>query len=140
MSTIAVNDSLLRKSMKFNGVFSGLSGAAFLLFSQGLAVFMGLGADGAVQNISLGASLLFFAGFLLLTSSNWTQEKRRILIFSGEIAILLDVLWVLGTVAVLLGDFFPLSVGAKWMFAIIGIFVLDFAIFQAVGLWRVLKK
>ena len=140
MSTTILNSRLLRKSMRFNGYFSVLSAVICLFFAQNVARLMGLGVEGSGEIISQGVSLLVFAAFLLIASSKLTKDKRMAMIIYGSIASILDVLWVIGSVNILLNDLVPLSTAGQWIIAIIALFVLDFAIFQSLGLERLLKS
>lgn len=140
MSTTILKSRLLRKSMQFNGYFSALSAAICLFFAQSVAKLIGLGAEGSGEIISQGITLLVFAAFLLIASSKLTEGKRVALLVSGSIAVILDVAWVIGSIPILLNDLMPLSTAGKWIIAIITLFVLDFAIFQSLGLERLLRS
>ena len=140
MSTTIMNSRLLRKSMQFNGYFSVLSAVICLFFAQNVARLMGLGVEGSSEIISQGVSLLVFATFLLIASSKLTKNRRMAMIISGSIASILDVLWVIGSVYILLNDLVALSTAGKWIIAIIALIVFDFAIFQSLGLERLLKS
>ncbi len=140
MSTTIMNSRLLRKSMQFNGYFSLLSAVICLFFAQNVARLMGLGVEGSSEIISQGVSLLVFAAFLLIASSKLTKNRRMAMIISGSIASILDVLWVIGSVYILLNDLVALSTAGKWIIAIIALIVFDFAIFQSLGLERLLKS
>jgi len=126
--------------MQFNGYFSVLSAVICLFFAQNVARLMGLGVEGSSEIISQGVSLLVFAAFLLIASSKLTKNRRMAMIISGSIASILDVLWVIGSVYILLNDLVALSTAGKWIIAIIALIVFDFAIFQSLGLERLLKS
>ena len=51
-------------------------------------------------------------------------------------AIIGDVVWVIGTAAILLTDAFSLTSEGKWLLFIIGDIVLTFAVVQYIGLRR----
>ncbi len=140
MAEVISNTTLLRKSMQFNGLFSAISAVICLLFAQSVAVTMGLGEAGSDQILSQGISLLIFSAFLLLTSSRLTENKRTALIVSGSIAILLDVVWVFGSATALINDLLPLSSAGEWIVTIIALLVLDFAIFQSLGMKRMFRN
>ncbi len=137
MPDIMSDSRLLRKSMQFNAVFSLLSALTCLFFSEGVAVFIGLGADAGPEIIGLGISLLIFAGFLFAASSERSAGKQQFLVRAGAIIIVLDILWVVSSAYVLLRALMPLNLVGQWTVAIIALLVLDFAILQSLGLRRV---
>lgn len=140
MSNTALDSGLLRKAMQFNGIFSTLSALVCLLFTQGVATFMGFGSEGVERVASQGVTLLIFAAFLFATSSGFTKNKRTLLLVCGSVAVLLDVVWVVGSANVLVTGVMPLSTPGKWGVAVTAVFVLDFAIFQSLGLRRILRS
>ncbi len=133
------NSKLLRVVMRSNGALSTLTGLECLFFAKGTAAFMGLGAEWTAPMQALGISLLFFAAFLFLSSSRWTEHKPAALLTCGAIATLLDLLWVVGSVSLLVLKSLPLSVPGQWLVAVVAVFVFDFAVFQSLGIRRLLR-
>ncbi len=140
MSEFILNSGLLRKSLQFNGLFSGLSALICLFFAESIATFLGLGVEKSGEILGQGVSLLIFSIFLFLAASQLTENRRKVLLICGAIAIVLDIIWVIGSANVLINNLLPLSASGKWTVGIIALFVLDFAIFQSLGLKKILAK
>src|SRR5687768_8242532 len=100
-------DTLLRRVLRANGVFSTISGA-FLIVDAGLiATFLGLAS--ATPIVALGVGLLAFAAALF-----WDAAQRSISPRDARIVIALDVAWVIGSIVVVLADPFALTTAGKW--------------------------
>ena len=124
--------SLLRHALQANGCFSALSGAVFLLAAQPIARLAGLDP---LQVRSLGPGLLLFATWLF-----WISSRRRIPARQAWIVVALDLLWVLGSAALLLGHLAPLTVAGRWLVGLIAVAVLLLADLQAYGLYRLHRQ
>jgi len=124
-----MNDSqrLLRNALRANGAFSALSGLVFLLDAGGASAAAGL-PGGALRG--LGAGLLGFAGLLAFVSS-----RPRIPLATAMAVVWADLLWVGGTVPVVLLD--ALSHAGSVAAIAIADVVLLFAILQYLGVRRV---
>jgi len=121
--------NLLRNALRGNALFSGLSGAVALLAAQSLAAFTGIQMP--VVFIILGVVLILYAIDLFWIASQETIDHR----FAWA-TILLDVVWVLGSVAILLFESPPLTVAGRWTVALLAEAVAIFAILQYIGLRR----
>ena len=133
MTTTAIqtNDRLLRSALRGNGVFSTISGAAFILASAQIAAFLGVAPDAAVLIALVGVGLLGWGGLLF-----WATSRPAIDLTIAIAAIAGDVLWVLGSLYVLLADPFGFTTAGRWATLIIADAVVIFAILQFVGLRR----
>jgi hypothetical protein len=123
--------NLLRSALIGNGIFSTVSGTAFIIGAKPLAAFAGIDTPWII--IGIGVSLLFFAVGLI-------RNARREHIHKGEatMAIAMDFLWVFGSAIIIaLGI---LSTGGNWGTAIVADIVLIFAVIQSVGLRRLKTK
>lgn len=121
----------LRLALLGNALFSAVSAAECLLFRDAVAQWTGLSA---AQVQALGFDLALFAGFLafVLTRPDLgTRTMGRVV----QTIIALDVLWVVGSVALLLVDN-PLTTAGQWTVALVALVVADFAYFQ----WHGLRK
>jgi len=139
MSDRLEKSALLRKAMLANAAFSTISGLVFVLFAEEIAVFEGLGTSAAGLVTEVGILLFVFASFLVFAVNRF-KTKSRALFISGEIAVALDVLWVIGTVIVIVFDMPAMTVGGQWAAIIVALLVLDFAVFQFIGLKRMYKS
>jgi len=120
------NASFLRKALRANAIFSGISGATFLIASGLVAVM--LDAYDHIGRIHLvGASLVAFSGFLFyLASRDSIAEPVVIAVIAA------DALWVGGSwLAITAG---MTSGGGTWAVAIVADIVTLFAILQWLGL------
>ena len=121
--------SLLRIALKGNATFSIASGVVLVMAAPALARIMGIPWPLALT--VTGVILLPFG--LLLWRLAATQELAPTV---GWIAVVLDVLWVVGSVALLLGGWLPLTAAGKWIVALLAEAVGLFAILEYLGVRR----
>ena len=119
---------LLRRALLGNAAFSTLCGITLLVGGGALEPTLGVPA---LALRVVGLSLLPFAWGL------W-QNARRAELRRGEawVAVGLDLAWVAGSAALMLGKLWPLAPAGTW--AVVGVadVVLLCAILQTVGLVR----
>lgn len=121
--------NLLRYSLRGNAVFSGLSGAGFVLAAGYLASLTGLQPP-LIFTIT-GIGLIGYAGLV------WRLSASPLIAPAQAWAIILaDVAWVAGSLALLLWEIVPLTVTGKWLIAILADVVGIFAVLQYIGLQR----
>ena len=123
------NESLLRKSLMANAVFSTICGLALIFASGALATL--IGAVGATELIVIGVVLLFFVADLVRTALGEAIPRSRIYYF-----IAMDVLWVIGSAVVLWGFSVPFTAAGRWIILLVADVVGLFAILQYLGLRR----
>ena len=121
--------NLLRNAPRGNALFSGLSGIVSLLAAQSLATFTGL--QEPLVFVVLGVVLILFAIDLIWIASPDIINRRI-----AVAVILLDAVWVAGSVIILLFDLVPLTVAGRWTIALLAEVVALFAILQTIGLRR----
>ncbi len=116
----------LRTVLRANAAFSLLSGTILAAGSTALDDVLGIPT---LWLATLGVGVVAF-GLIVRRISEPDQVRRG----SALLVVGADIAWVIGTAAVLLG--FPelLSIAGRWTFGIIGLFVLDFALLQVLGL------
>ena len=125
----AANDTFLRRTLLGNVAFSLISGAACLLGANALAALMGIPQPAILM--ALGGGLLMFALGVYLTASQRPLDPRKATaIFAA------DVVWVVGSVAILALDLFGLTTEGRWLVLIIADVVLGFAVLEFFGLRR----
>jgi hypothetical protein len=117
----------LRYSLRANGVFSTLSGFAFLGASRAVAGVLGDVPPALVA--SVGAQLVLFAAALVWIASR--DRPPRSLVIG---VICADLAWVLGTIVVVQAEL--LSSGGTTLAIAIADVVLVLAILQSVGLYK----
>jgi hypothetical protein len=119
---------LLRRALYGNALFSVLSSIVILVANRRLVDLLGL------QNIAdlkaLGIGLLMYAGWLF-----WNAKRQTIGIMEAWIAVTLDMLWVVGSYALLFAVTF--SGRGKWIVVLVAEMVLLFGVMQWLGLRRV---
>ena len=120
---------LLRQALRGNGVFSAVSGLTLIIAARPIAAFMGLAWPLALT--ITGLVLLPYAAVLFWATSQAEIDPRL-----AKAAVVLDGLWVIGTILLLLTDWLNLSVAGNWTVALLAEAVLTFAILQALGLRR----
>ncbi len=119
---------LLRRALRGNALFSLLSGVAILAMNRRLADFLGLPSDADLT--ALGIGLLAYAGWLL-----WNARRETIRIAEAWIAVILDILWVVGSYALLFAT--TLSSSGKWIVGLVAEMVFLFGLMQWLGLRRI---
>jgi len=122
---------LLRRALQGNALFSMISGAFILAINRGLVEFLGLPSN--VSLTPLGIGLLGYAVWLL-----WNAKREKIRILDAWIAVILDIVWVVGSYALLLAVRF--SSGGKWAVVLVAELVFLFAVMQWLGLRRVSRS
>jgi hypothetical protein len=129
--TIEECQGLLKKALTGNAVFSVISGVAILFADRWVVKFLGL--PDQVSLALLGISLIIYAVLLWLSA-----RKTKIKITGAWVAIVMDVVWVVGSYALIV--VVPFSVWGKWVVALVAELVLAFAVLQWMGVRRVLKS
>ena len=119
---------LLRRALQGNALFSVISGALILAINRTLVEFLGLPSSASLTPLGIG--LLVYAGWLL-----WNAKREKIKIVDAWIAVALDMVWVVGSYALLFAVRF--SIGGKWVVGLVAELVFLFALMQWFGLRRV---
>ena len=122
------NDRLLRASLRANAAFSGVCGVVALATAGPLANALGV-PEARILTV-LGAQLLLFGGLLLFLAA-----QSPIWLRPAVAVVVADVLWVIGTVPVLL--WVPLTPPGVWTAVAIAGIVAVFAVVQFIGIHRV---
>ncbi|HFE66030.1 MAG TPA: hypothetical protein ENJ93_02105 [Chloroflexi bacterium] len=126
------NNKLLRYTLRSNAAFSAVSGVIAILAAAPIAAFMGLASP--LILVVIGVGLLPFA-FLVYKVSTMTAIKP---LFVKEILVM-DLLWIGGSVAILLVGWPVLTTNGRWLVAILADIVAVFALLEFVGLHRLPK-
>ena len=121
--------SLLPLTLRINGITSVITGLALIFFESGFQQLLGVSFPFSL----VGVSLLVFAIFVLSVA-----RRKPVVPALVWVVIALDVLWVLGSVEVMLADTSITPLG-HWMIGIVALVVADFAIFQFIGLRNILQ-
>ena len=119
---------LLRRALQGNALFSVISGALVLAINRTLVEFLGLPSSASLTPLGIG--LLVYAGWLL-----WNARREKIRIVDAWMAVALDMVWVVGSYALLFAVRFSSS--GRWVVALVAEAVLVFAVMQWLGLRRV---
>ena len=119
---------LLRRALQGNALFSVISGTLMLAINRTLVEFLGLPSSASLTPLGIG--LLGYAGWLL-----WNARREKIKVVDAWIAVILDMVWVVGSYALLFAVSF--SRGGKWAVAVVAELVFLFAVMQWLGLRRV---
>jgi hypothetical protein len=115
---------LLRSTLVINAISTALCGLALLLAPAPLAELLGVSPPAILAGV--GAGLVLYAAGLV-----WTARRQPIPGAAAWAAIVLDLGWVLGSVAVVeLGILSSIGAG---LVALVAALVLVFAVLQLVG-------
>jgi hypothetical protein len=125
--------SFLVKVLRTDGAFATFSGAILLLAAGPIAGLIELSSPLALALV--GLILLGYGGFLLYFAAREPQNRTV-----AREAIVLNLLWVVGSYAGLLLGVFPVNTAGKWAIAIVAEAVALFAILESVALWRIRRE
>jgi hypothetical protein len=115
---------LLRSTLVINGVSTVLCGLVLLAVPGTLAELLGVSAPALLAVVG-GGLVLYAAGLF------WTARRRPIPDAAAWAAIVLDLGWVVGSVALIeVGVLSPIGTG---LVALVAAVVLIFAVLQFVG-------
>jgi hypothetical protein len=131
MATVMQQDksALLRNTLKANALASALSGLAFFLGSGVLAPFMGINSPILLGALGVGVMIFAFGVFLVFQETPLNAHK-------GSLIFVLDVIWVIGSILLLIADPLTLSGEGKWIVLILGDIVGVFAVLEYLGIRR----
>lgn len=119
---------LLRRALQGNALFSVISGVVILAANRTLVEFLGLPSSASLT--AMGIGLLGYAGWLL-----WNARREKIKIVDAWIAVFLDMVWVVGSYALLFAVRF--SSGGKWLVVLVAELVFLFGVMQWLGLRKI---
>ncbi|MGI9595057.1 MAG: CPBP family glutamic-type intramembrane protease [Acidimicrobiales bacterium] len=114
--------SNLRTLLRANALFAATTGLAAVAATGPIATLIGVAEHRLVS--ATGAGLLVFAVILVIASGT----RPSVLIGSGRLISVADVMWVVGSVAILL--LADLPAGGNVTVAVIGAIVAGFAVLQ----------
>jgi hypothetical protein len=131
MATVMQQDksALLRNTLKVNALASAVSGLVFFLGSGVLAPFMGV--DSPILLGVLGVGVVIFAVGVFLVF-----QEQPISVRKGSIIFVLDVIWVVGSILLLIVDPLTFSNEGKWIVLILADIVGIFAVLEYLGVRR----
>jgi len=111
---------LLRRTLRGNGIFCGLSGAAFIVGAAPITTFLGLSTP--IILLVLGLVLLLTAVSLFRAAAPHSIDYR-----TGLLYAIIDSVWVVGSVILLLGSWIPFTTEGKWAVGLVAVIVALFA-------------
>jgi len=111
---------LLRRTLRGNGIFCGLSGAAFIVGAAPITTFLGLSTP--IILLVLGLVLLLTAVSLFRAAAPHSIDYR-----TGLLYAIVDSVWVVGSVILLLGSWIPFTTEGKWAVGLVAVIVALFA-------------
>ena len=117
---------LLRRTLQGNGIFCGLSGAAFMVGAWPLTTFLGLSTP--IILLVLGLILLLTALSLFRAAAPHSIDYRIGLLYA-----IIDSMWVVGSVILLLTSWIPFTTEGKWAVGVVAIIVALFASLEFYG-------
>ena len=127
------NGRFLRNVLRWNALFSTLSGLFVLFFAETVAQLIGL-ANPMIL-VVLGIGLLPFAFFVYQVSAMKTLNYKLVWTI-----IVMDVMWVVGSVILLFSNLLPLTTVGKWSIGLLADVVAIFAILEYVGVRKAQKE
>lgn len=132
----AAQSLFLRRALQADTLLSGLSGLIALIDASLVANLLGFSSAVATRNVMLlGIGMLAWAALAFWLSTR--PQLNRGLVFT---IIEGNLLWVVGSVLLLLSGWLPFSTSGKWTVAIVADLVGLLAILQYVGWRRLIKR
>jgi len=122
---------LLRRALLGNALFSTLSAITILLAPRWVLRLLGLSQSLSLR--VLGFSLIAFAVALVINA-----RRPQVKTSDAWAAVIMDVVWVLGSGALLF--LVPFSTSGKWVVVLVADMVLIFAILQFAGIRKIQKS
>jgi hypothetical protein len=122
-----ISASLLTKVIRADGLFALLSGSILLIGAGPVADLIDLAQPSALMVV--GVVLLGYAGMLLYYVSRESHSR-----LVAQIAIVLNLAWVVGSYAGLLLGLFPVNTAGMWAIAIVAEVVFMFAIAEFIAI------
>ncbi|GAB4431774.1 MAG: hypothetical protein Kow0031_12990 [Anaerolineae bacterium] len=121
--------TFLRRVIRADGLFSGLSGLLLIAAAGPLAAFLGLSAPWVLA--AIGVMLLLYSADLWYIAAQRPISHRLTIA-----AIVADLAWVLASWAIILTGRPALTTPGAWAVAIVSDVVILFAVLKYVGLRR----
>jgi hypothetical protein len=121
-----------RRVLLGNAIFSTISGLIMIVDAGPLSAFTGIEPPIVLRIVGIG--LLLFAG------SVWTAARQPVKAHELLMIAILDTVWVLGSIALLVGGWLPLTTAGQWTVGVIADLVATFAVLQFVVLWRMKRS
>ena len=120
---------VLRRALTANAVFSGICGVLSVLAAASIARLTGIAQ---AEVFALGINLEVFSVLLIVlaTRKDYSRGWVRALVMA---VIAMDVLWVVGSAALLLMPAAPLTTAGSWIVFGVALVVADVAYFQLRG-------
>lgn len=118
-----VRESKLRNILKANALFSLVSGLVLILFPEDTAIKMNLTNN--LPLVIIGLGLILFAAIILFISYKKSLNYQFV-----KSIILQDLLWVLGSIILLIVMPFGISVWGNILISLIAVIVFCFAFLQ----------
>ena len=129
-SRISFKDkSFLQRALLGNATFSGFSGLVMVLAAGALSQLLGL--ENSLFLVIVGGILLLYMPILVWLSNHSPVPAH----FAWEV-IVLDVVWVLGSLILIFTELVPLTSSGKWAIALTADIVFVIAVLQYLGLRR----
>ena len=120
---------LLRRAMQADAVVSWVSGLLLTLLPGPLSALIGFAEPDYL--LAVGIGLIGYAAWLLFSA-----RRPEVNLWAGRTAILLNVLWVVGSAALLLAVPGLFNSLGQWLVGLVALVVADFALVQYIGLRR----
>lgn len=124
----SMNQTLIRRILYGNAIFSGLSGLLFIVAASPIANFIWL--DASLVIFVLGLALVGYAVLIYMNASR-AEISRSFVLF----AIIGDSSWVLLSILLLVTGWVSFSMEGKWAVGILAVIVDIFATLQFLE-WR----
>lgn len=125
--------SMLHSVLRFNAAFSGIFGLLFLIFPNIFTEMLGIASPIALMVTGVLLLLWELTVFSMVREAKLNPAMVWVVIAG-------DLVWVLGSIGLLLGGWLPLTAAGKWFVAIIADIVLVFAVVQFIGIRRQTQK
>lgn len=121
-----MTSKVLTRTLAANAGFSALTGLILIGGASPLSRWLGIPTW---LTVAVGVGLLPFALNVITVARDPKPQAARMV-------ILADIAWVIGAAVVLIGFPRAMSTAGSWALGLVSVAVADFAVFQAIGLRR----
>ena len=119
----------LAQVIRADALYCAAGGVGALVLAGPISRWLGLTGTGYV--LGLGVVLLLYAAELF-----WLTRAGQASTALGWATVVMNMLWIDGTILLLLTDWLPLEPAGRWLLILVGAGVAIFGLAQAYATWQ----
>ena len=123
----------LAQVIRADALYCAAGGVGALVLAGPISGWLGLAGSGYV--LVVGVVLLLYAGELF-----WLTGSGRTSTALGWATVVMNMLWIDGTILLLLTDWLPMAPAGRWLLSLVGVGVALFGLAQAYATWQLRRE